>query len=189
MIVFIEGNIGAGKSTVLEEIRSRGFTVIAEPVDTWKFFRRRYRNPERWAFTFQIEAIISMANLIKSAPETIVFIERSVQSALMFSEVAYDAGLISKDELDLLEKTASMVQDTSLPSMTVCINVPPSECYKRLTRRQRPGEDVSETYLKLLDKKHASKSPWKYVDGLFPPSTVASFVLSHVEAKLLNAAS
>ena len=35
VLVSLEGNIGAGKSTLAEELRRRGRTVIVESVDSW----------------------------------------------------------------------------------------------------------------------------------------------------------
>ena len=181
LIVFIEGNIGAGKSTVLREIRARGFPVVAEPVDAWKFFARRHSDPQRWTFTFQIEALLSMASLVASAPGgSVVFVERSVQSALLFSEAAFETGLMSQDELDLLRTAAEMVGTSPVPSMTVCIDVAPSTCYARLRQRQRPEERVTEEYIALLDRKHKKMPGWTYVDGSKPPFEVAAGIVARV---------
>lgn len=64
----IEGNIGSGKSTFLQLLQSHvpQIQVIPEPVAEWQkisdkfnLLEEYYKKPDRWAFTFQINAVLS----------------------------------------------------------------------------------------------------------------------------------
>ena len=67
-IYSIEGNIGSGKSTFLNllKVHVPQINVIPEPVAEWQKVSQKYnlldeyyKDPNRWAFTFQINAILS----------------------------------------------------------------------------------------------------------------------------------
>ena len=70
-IVFLEGNIGAGKSTCLKHwlpLLGDGVTILDEPLDVWlstkdetgtNLLDKFYQDPVRWGFTFQMAAFIS----------------------------------------------------------------------------------------------------------------------------------
>ena len=62
-IVSIDGNIGAGKSTILAELNNMGYHVFPEDVESWgSFLEKLYVDPKRWAFTFQMRVIHSLYN-------------------------------------------------------------------------------------------------------------------------------
>ena len=171
MIVSVEGNIGAGKSTALSELEKRGYVVVREPVESWKFLARRYSDPHRWAFTFQVEALLSFVNI---PSDGIVFVERSVESALLFSKIAHKRNIISDDEMALLDKIAAMIKR---PTVTICIATPPETCLQRIHTRNRNAEAISIDYLRHIDKYHMDNTSWTFVDGLGSPSKVADAII------------
>ena len=72
MIIYIEGNIGTGKTTLLEIIKTyfpnKNNTVIYEPVDQWKLVKdehgvnlldKFYSDIQKWSFAFQMNSFIS----------------------------------------------------------------------------------------------------------------------------------
>jgi deoxycitidine kinase len=76
-VLSLEGNIGAGKSTLMRLLRDRGgLCTIDEPVTRWQsvsapdaaesdppvnLLELFYNDPKRWAFTFQTYAFLSRA--------------------------------------------------------------------------------------------------------------------------------
>ena len=59
MIVVIDGNIGCGKSTVLDALSERGFLVHKEAIEMWPL-EKFYEDQSRWAFMMQIAVFDSM---------------------------------------------------------------------------------------------------------------------------------
>ena len=70
ILISIEGNIGAGKSTVLNVLKQKhpDWVFIDEPVDTWTALKNAdgtnllehfYQDQVRWAYTFQNCALLS----------------------------------------------------------------------------------------------------------------------------------
>lgn len=97
--VYVEGNIGVGKSSVLDLLSSKGVMVIKEPVQEWKNFEGYnmlgifYSNPGDWAMTFQVMVMITMWGF-KCVSKQVVY-ERSPYSAVhVFAAMQYGNNLI-----------------------------------------------------------------------------------------------
>ena len=69
IIISIEGNIGSGKSSVIEKLKKNypNFYYLQEPVDVWTKYTIKmeklsliyFENNTRWAYTFQNLAYIT----------------------------------------------------------------------------------------------------------------------------------
>jgi len=56
-IIWIEGGIGAGKTTLTEKMaKALNLRAIYEPVEGNPYLARFYEEPKRWAFPMQIES-------------------------------------------------------------------------------------------------------------------------------------
>lgn len=146
-LVCIEGNVAAGKSTCLELLRSMGYTVFTEPIDSaWApLFTLRHQDPERWAFTFQVQVMCTLHNQMKQARAlggpfkgNVIFFERSPKAALTFASLSHAAGHLNYTELKLLKDVyAEMRVD---PDMFIYLKTPPALCLERIESRGRAGE-------------------------------------------------
>ena len=97
-IVSVDGNIGSGKSTFLQDLKTyfkdrEDICFLDEPVDKWKqiidkdnknILENYYLDQKRWGFSFQIMAYISRLTQLKEALKEkkykIIFTERSIES-------------------------------------------------------------------------------------------------------------
>ena len=107
MIIYVEGNIGSGKSTFINLLdkyyKNENKEVIQEPVDEWmtlkdengkNLLERFYDNQDKWSFAFQMNSFISRVKKITDADRNkILFIERSVfTDKHCFAENCYESG-------------------------------------------------------------------------------------------------
>ena len=69
-IISLDGNIGVGKTTLIEHIRKRfpDIVIVPEPVDMWTQLKDEkgrnllelfYKDKQRWSFSFQQAAMLS----------------------------------------------------------------------------------------------------------------------------------
>ncbi|XP_026681786.1 thymidine kinase 2, mitochondrial-like [Diaphorina citri] len=87
--VFVEGNIGSGKTTFLDYFNKSGdITAYAEPVNLWRDVKGHnllalmYENASRWSLTFQTMVQKTMLEVHLDQPITpIKMMERSIHSA------------------------------------------------------------------------------------------------------------
>jgi deoxyadenosine/deoxycytidine kinase len=178
-IVAIEGNIGAGKTTIFESLKTRlahlGTRVLfmPEPVDLWQTvadesgetaLAKFYRDPTKYAFSFQIMAYSSrlamLRRLIRENPDCeLVVCERSLEADRnIFAKLLYAEGNMESVEFQIYEM---LFRDTApeFPlSAAVYIDADPEVCSARIAKRSRNGE--SSIALDYLEKCHDHYDAW-----------------------------
>jgi deoxyadenosine/deoxycytidine kinase len=171
-IVSLDGNIGVGKTTLLNAIRDRfpDILIVPEPVDTWTSLKDEsgknllelfYEDKKRWAYTFQNAAILSRLRLLQEAvaaakPGQIILTERSVLTdKFVFAEMLRQSG-----EMNVLEGSLyNMWYNTfasKLPMAGILYVVTGVQvAQQRIQKRGRQGEEsISVEYLEALDRQH-----------------------------------
>ena len=121
-VIFLEGNIGAGKSTLGNRLKATGhFEFIPEPVAVWRekgMLKKFYDAPPRWAFTFQWAAFMTRAktwhDIITTTDHSRVVLERSIYCDLhVFAKNCYETGFMDEDEW-LLDRPDALVHNGKL---------------------------------------------------------------------------
>ena len=196
IVVSIEGNIGAGKTTILKQLQhkystNKDIVFIREPVDLWEDFtdsngvnvlKKFYEDPKKYAFAFQIMAFTTRARLLRQSlldnPHAkIFFCERSLESDKeIFAKMLHDDGMM--DEI-MFKIYNSSFQEYLKESDKVrlghifYLEVPPEECAKRIKKRARDGEDnIDHNYLQRCHNYHNewlfnTKTPVTVLNGPF----------------------
>jgi len=171
-IISLDGNIGVGKTTLLNAIRNRfpDILIVPEPVDTWMSLKDEsgknllelfYEDKKRWAYTFQNAAILSRLRLLQEAvasakPGQIILTERSVLTdKFVFAEMLRSSG-----EMNVLEGSlynmwystfASSLPMAGILYVTTGVDV----ARERIQKRGRQGEEgITAEYLTALDRQH-----------------------------------
>jgi deoxyadenosine/deoxycytidine kinase len=136
-----------------KELRAIRYTVCYEPIEDWTaLLTLMYADPSRWRFLFQMRVLHHYTSVFKKYKdsEEIIFIERSLASALVFVTMAIERGHLTDEETDtyMLFHTENHWE----PDETMYLNTHHEVCYARMKSRGREAEKkVSEEYLKELD--------------------------------------
>ena len=119
LIFSIEGNIGSGKSTLIDRIKFsnkiENVIYLPEPVSIWNeikdsngvgILEKYYQDQKRYAFSFQMMAYISRLSLIRKALAThgdcIIITERSIYTDReIFAKMLHDSGKIEDIEYSI----------------------------------------------------------------------------------------
>jgi len=163
---FIEGNIGVGKSTLVNALKERGLETLQEPVEAWSsccnsngknILQEFYDDPKRWAYTFQSMAFRTRVMGMSSLPDNCI-IERSVYTdRMVFAEAALDDGYIDAIEWNDYISWFDFIVDKfgKKPDGIIYLRGSPDTCMKQIKQRGRPSEEnISLDYLTVLHKKH-----------------------------------
>ena len=181
MFYSIEGNIGSGKSTLIEILKKqKNILFLPEPVDSWNeikdtsgvtILERYYQDQKRYAFPFQMMAYITRMNLIKNmvaSPDSIVISERSIYTDReIFAKMLYESGDIGEIEYQIYLKYFEEIKLDGI----IYVQTTPDICLKRIEKRNRKGEEtIPLNYLKNCHSFHQNwikntSIPVLFIDG------------------------
>jgi len=164
-MIFIEGNIGSGKSTFIQLLKDKGYTINLEPVDKWTSMKNKngknlleefYADPERYSYLFQSIAFRTRIKSITSNPSD--FTERSVfTDRNVFAKTCHETGKMNDIEWeDYCEWFDWLTESLSVkPKGYIYLRADPKVSYDRIKKRSRGGEEnISYDYLVNLHTKH-----------------------------------
>ena len=168
MIVTIEGNIGSGKSTLVKKLREHvasKWVFLDEPVDEWLQLKDEsnrslielfYADKKRYSYTFQNYAYITrMRKIMETSPADINLTERCVLTDKhVFAKMLTDDGYMNKMEEKMYNDWFDIFKKFSNIDVVVYIKTDPTECYDRIKKRGREGEDIPLDYLERLNAYH-----------------------------------
>lgn len=174
LIVSIEGNIGSGKSTIINALKAtstiEGVPVVYvdEPVRQWESIKNKegknmielfYANPERYSFAFQMMAYISRLALLKEAveanPNAVIITERCLKTDYnVFAKMLHEQGTLLDEEYAIYTNWFNAFSKESEISAIVYVYCHPEVSYERCKKRQRTGENIPLEYLTRCHEKH-----------------------------------
>jgi deoxyadenosine/deoxycytidine kinase len=179
----IEGNIGAGKSTLVNVLKTKlteisivgqfygsteyNLVYLQEPVDAWQSIKdsqgvniieKYYSNQEKYAFPFQMMAFISrytqLKNAIKNAHKnTIIITER----CLLTDHEVFAKMLYDSSKIDEISYNIYKKWFDEFEIMMtgiIYIDVNYGQCDLHIKNRNRPGENIPLSYLEECEKYH-----------------------------------
>lgn len=173
--IVVEGNIGSGKTTFLNDIKKRynNVVIIEEPVNEWytikdeqneSLFEKFYKDAKGYGYLFQTNVLATrfkkIMNTIKqyADEDKIIICERSILTDKnIFVAAALEQGNLNKMEVDVFNHLFEIC--LSATNMTIdaiiYLQCVPEISLERLRRRNRKGEEnVSLEYISLLHDKH-----------------------------------
>ena len=180
LMISINGNIGSGKSTILEHLERyykhidtatcANIMFLKEPVDEWSTIRdaagetilsKFYKDPAKYAFAFQIMAYATRLNLIRKTildnPDcTILICERSLEAdKQIFANMLHDDGLIDDVSYQIYCRNFSEYAPDFKVDKNVYIDASAEVCFSRIAKRSRNGEsNIELAYLQKCKKYH-----------------------------------
>jgi deoxyadenosine/deoxycytidine kinase/ribonuclease HI len=171
-IISIEGNIGSGKSTLVQKLKeyyshTNKICFLQEPVDIWNTITDKngktiiehfYSNPEKYSFAFQMMAYISrLATIQKELKEDydIIFTERCVfTDRNVFAKMLYDDDKINEVEFKIYNSWFDHFIEDFPEIEYVYLETNPQTAFERIIKRGRIGEDIPVEYLKACNEYH-----------------------------------
>ena len=177
IIVSVEGNIGVGKSTFIDILRTKwdcegGCEVVPEPVDLWKnltntdgknILQTFYEDIPRWAYSFQnvacITRMMKMEESIKNSSSKYIFLDRSLGTDKnVFEAMLHDQGQINELEHSMYNLWCDFYHKyvrSQSNQIYIYLKASPETCANRIKKRGRVEEEsIGLEYLKGLNDYH-----------------------------------
>lgn len=155
--IAIAGNIGAGKSTLVEFLsRTYGVTPFYEPSDENPYLADFYKDMKRWAFRSQLYFLCSKFRLhqqLDRQPDVVALDRTIFEDAEIFATALYQMRKISKRDWQVYQAFyAAILEAIRPPDLLIYLRCSMRTLRQRIRLRGRKMEqDVSPTYLKRLD--------------------------------------
>ena len=182
IIVFVEGNIGSGKSTLVKEAfnyysNNEDVLFLQEPVNEWKticdedgkdIITRYYADQHAFGFKFQMMAYITRLKHLKEAMKEnkykIIICERSLNTDKnVFAAMLYDNKIIDEIGYQIYTRWFDCFTDIIPETRYIYLRTNPDICSLRVKQRNRDGEEnIPIEYLEQVHKYHEK---WLNVDG------------------------
>ena len=174
IIISIEGNIGSGKTTFINELMNvekmktnNTICFLKEPVNLWESIKNSnnetiiecfYKEQEKYAFPFQVMAYVSRIALIKQAIANgykYIFTERCIYTDKnVFLKMLHESNKVEKmnnEIYNLLFET--FIQEYNI--YHIYIQTTPEVALQRVMKRDRAGEkNISLEYLTMCNNYH-----------------------------------
>lgn len=172
-IVSIEGNIGSGKSTLIEHLKNNyekeNIIYLEEPVKEWTNIKDKdgtnilvkfYEDQKKYSFAFQMMAYISRLDLlrrtIKENPGAIIITERSLYTdKYVFAKMLYDNNKIEEIEYNIYNKWFSSMVDLAPLDKVIYMKTSADTSFNRILKRSRDGENnIKKDYIEKCNDYH-----------------------------------
>lgn len=178
-LVSVEGNIGSGKSVVMDALKQRfkhnpRVLFLEEPVNEWAqicdehgtdILTKFYNDKEAYAFEFQMVAFISRVESFKRAlaltkleptHHFVLITERTIYTdCLVFAQMLRDLNKMTYMQHCIYLKWFKACSEDMPLHKIVYIKTTPTICEQRIHTRLRPGESAIELpYLTQCESYH-----------------------------------
>lgn len=169
-VIGVEGNIGIGKSTLIDEAlaflkKDFGFIqpmAFREPVDdeanATPFLLDYYKDPHRWSFTQQVDFLTRRVDIQEMAQlwaKTYgpALIDRTFYGDTSFFWKCLKDGTTTQREFDTYEHIyETFSRRVHLPTALIYLRCDPEILLDRIKRRARPGEEgITLDYLQGIE--------------------------------------
>ena len=170
-IIFVEGNIGSGKTTFLKRIPKflNNCQIILEPLNIWQnltdsdgknILEHFYSDMNTHSYAFQSFAFLSRTQTHQKIDKSkkYIFIERSIYSDKeVFAKNCYETGIMPEIHYNLYNEWFKWMEDILKLKNTfhIYLRCQPEISFSRQKQRNRDEEKgLSLEYLKSIHNRH-----------------------------------
>lgn len=166
-LVYIEGNIGAGKSTLMKRLTETYDTnkclIITEPLKNWPSLLLFYEDKRRYAYQLQTEIMSSFHDRETNCDQTkeLYIFERSIRSSMLFGSVN-----CIDSELEWLKEQECTLGRKDVETHYIYLRTSVDKCFKNIQKRGKPTDGyIDVDYLTIIHDKHDDVFKQNIIDG------------------------
>jgi deoxyadenosine/deoxycytidine kinase len=187
--VTIEGNIGAGKTT-LASILSKHFDarlVLEEFADN-PFLPKFYENPGQYAFPVELFFMAERYKQLKDMLQTKDMFQTITVSDYLFTKCLLFAKVnLSSEEFRLYQKLFDIINPHILqPDILIYLHTPVNKLKENIKKRNRQYEqDIPNDYLFQLQETYTQYIKQHNIKTLFVDASNADFLNNEAHVKII----
>lgn len=158
LIISICGNIGCGKTTILNMLSQRGYKCCLEGIKDWgDLLEKSYEDPKTYSLAFQLR-IVSEQTLqreyINSLPDAVVLIERSSEDGRhVFLNAKHEQKYVDDVIVREFDRWIQIHHMGIHPDYTFYLRTTPEQAHDRIMKRHQIGDEfIDLEYLQMLHR-------------------------------------
>ncbi|MGQ9847176.1 MAG: deoxynucleoside kinase [Bacteroidales bacterium] len=156
--IVIEGNIGAGKTTLAKMLsHDLNGRLILERFAENPFLPKFYQDPQRWAFPLELSFLADRYNQLKEELLQPTLFDKYIISDYYFMKsLIFSKLTLAQDEFNLYKQLFNIIyQSIPKPNLFVYLHAPIEKILKQIKLRGRPYEqNISEEYLQHIHENY-----------------------------------
>ena len=188
--ITIEGNIGAGKTT-LAHLLSRHYNarLILEEFADNPFLPKFYESPEQYAFPLEL---FFMAERYKQLKELLqqkdLFQQLTISDYLFTKCLLFAKVTLPEDEFRLYQRLFDIIhQQLIQPDLLIYLHAPVSKLQANIKKRNRAYEqNIPDEYLFNIQETYTNYIRQHHVKTLFVDATHADFLRNEKHLKVIT---
>jgi deoxyadenosine/deoxycytidine kinase len=160
-IITIDGNIGCGKTSVLNYLhKTHKLAIDLEPVENWNSHLIKQYDDKLDVFKFQIRIWLDRCWIQEKSDKSVILMERSpLFIKNTFIRTAKDLDMITEKEYEILMDLYRKTDSLWCTSKYIYLRSSPENCYKRIKKRNRLSEkNITQDYIQILHDYHEALS-------------------------------
>ena len=158
MVIYtIDGNIGCGKTTILNYLhKHKNIQIDLEPVDKWKPFLDNVYINKTGYFNLQIKVWLDRAWIQDKETNSIIFMERSPYFIRnTFNKNDFINNHINEDEYNVINEMYNKTDNIWKSNLYIYLRSSPIKCLERIKYRARNNEmNISLEYITDIHNLH-----------------------------------
>lgn len=156
--IIIEGNIGAGKTTLATKIaKDFDAKLILEQFQDNPFLPKFYKNPERYSFTLELSFLAARyKQLNNDIKEVDLFKKFTIADYYFVKSLIFSRSTLDDDEYNLYRQLFNIIyQQLPLPSLYVYLHSSTHILLENIKKRGRDYEqEIDSIYLNNIQKSY-----------------------------------
>jgi deoxyadenosine/deoxycytidine kinase len=156
-IITIDGNIGAGKTSILNYLHTNyNINVDLEPIDKWKQYLDNIYFEKKNHFKFLIRIWLDRSWIQEKNKSSLVIMERSPYFIRnTFNKFTYDSELINNNENNIINELYDKTDIIWKSNYFIYLRSSPEKCLDKIYKRGRVNEmEITLEYLKNIHEYH-----------------------------------
>ena len=156
-IITIDGNIGAGKTSILNYLHTNyNINVDLEPIDKWKQYLDNIYLEKKNYFKFLIRIWLDRSWIQEKNKSSLVIMERSPYFIRnTFNKLIFDTELININENNIINELYDKTDIIWKSNYFIYLRSSPEKCLDKIYKRGRENEmEISLEYLNNIHEYH-----------------------------------
>ncbi|AYD48975.1 MAG TPA: deoxynucleoside kinase [Arachidicoccus soli] len=186
--ITIEGNIGAGKTTLANLLAKKLNTrLVLEEFSDNPFLPKFYKNPSQYAFPLELFFMAERFKQLKDVLQPDLFQQTTISDYLFTKCLLFAKVNLPEEEFKLYQRLFDIIlQQLILPDILIYLHAPVDKLQSNIQKRQRDYEQqIPDSYLQNIQDTYLNYIQQQNLITLFIDASNADFLHDEMHLQII----